>query len=48
MQVKISFEKYTGLGVVAFKAVKETGKSVTHDFTKPMVAEDPVEYGKKD
>ena len=34
-----------------FKAMKETGKIVTYDFTKPavsMVAESRAEYGKKE
>lgn len=50
-KLMVYFEKYSGLGVVAFKAVKETGKIVTYDFIKPvvsMVAEAPVEYGKKE
>lgn len=50
-KLMVYFEKYSGLGVVAFKAMKETGKIVTYDFTKPvvsMVAEAPAEYGKKE
>jgi type I restriction enzyme R subunit len=46
------FEKYSGLGVVAFKAnpKKDSGKVVTYDFEpvpEMRVAETPVEYGKK-
>jgi type I restriction enzyme R subunit len=47
------FEKYSGVGVAAFKAnpKHESGKIVTYDFEPApamMVAEAPVEYGKKD
>lgn len=50
-KLMVYFEKYSGLGVVAFKAVKKTSKIITYDFAKPvvsMVAEAPVEYGKKE
>lgn len=45
------FEKYSGLGMATFKAKQEEDKVVTYDFTQQpmsMVAESPVEYGKKD
>jgi hypothetical protein len=47
------FEKYSGLGVAAFKAnpKQDSGKVVTYDFEpvpEMRVAETPVEYGKKD
>lgn len=45
------FEKYSGLGIVAFKEKQEVGKIVTYDFTNPtisMVAEASVEYGKQE
>lgn len=45
------FEKYSGLGVVAFKAKQEEDKVITYDFAKTpvyMVAEEPAEYGKKE
>ena len=45
------FEKYSGLGMVTFKAKQEEDKVVTYDFTQQpmsMVAESPVKYGKKD
>ena len=45
------FERYFGLGMATFKAKQEEDKVVTYDFTQQpmsMVAESPVEYGKKD
>ena len=45
------FEKYSGLGVVAFKAKQEEDKVITYDFAKTpvyMVAEEAAEYGKKE
>ena len=45
------FERYSGLGMATFKAKQEEDKVVTYDFTQQpmsMVAESPVEYGKKD
>lgn len=45
------FEKYSGLGIVAFKEKQEEDKVITYDFAKTpvyMVAEEPAEYGKKE
>lgn len=45
------FEKYSGLGIVAFKEKQEEDKVITYDFARTpvyMVAEEPAVYGKKE
>lgn len=46
-----SFQLISNVGMATFKAKQEEDKVVTYDFTQQpmsMVAESPVEYGKKD